>query len=311
METNKVCFIRCRKREGDYISDGIQKLGYEIVIPYKDTNLFRRLVREAWFRLHLPGRKIFFNKKINKINAEVFVIADSLICKQFLYWMKKMHPNSRICLNYENRVDKTFDPSCLDESIERWSYDKDDCKKYNMKFVHAALVDAYGFDAREKKEDKYDIVFLGKDKNRATYLKQLEEQFTALGLRSYFYICADRSFLTFKNKIYKPLMPYVEYLELLKCSKAALNIMPEGQTSLTQREIETAFYNIKCVTNNKGVLNSDLYDKSRYFVIGVDDFNNLVEFLNKPIKPVEESLLYKYSFENFAKTFIDDKPGED
>ena len=312
MEKNKVCFIRCYKREGDYVSDGIKKLGYQIVIPYKDTNLFRRLVREAWFRLHLPGRKLFFNKKLKNIDADVFVIADSLMCKQFLYWIKSIHPNSRICLNYENRVNRTFDPSVLDESlIERWSYDMDDCKTYNMKFVHAALVDAYNFDAREKVEDKYDIVFLGRDKNRAEYLKELENKFTNLGLRSYFYICADRSFLKFRNKIYKPLMPYEDYLNLLKCSKAALNIMPEGQISLTQREIETAFYNIKCVTNNKGVLTSDLYDKSRYFVIGVDDFKDLPSFLNEPIKPVDSKLLFKYSFENFAKTFIKDKPGEE
>lgn len=305
MDKSRICFVKTRKREGDYISDGIAKLGYKVIIPYKDTNLFRRLIREAWFRLHLPFRAIFFNKKLKKVDADIFIVADSLICKQFLIWLKKHHLDKRVVLNYENRADKTFNPDLVDSNvIEKYSYDQDDCKKYGMKYVHAVLVDAYNFDAREKIEDKYDIVFLGKDKNRLAKLHELQAKFSELGLRSYFYICADRSFLEFKNKEYKPLMPYVDYLELLKRSKAHLNIMPEGQRCLTQREVETAFYNIKCVTNNKGILDSELYDKSRYFVLGVDDFNNLKEFLDSPIKPVEKDIIKKYSFDSMVEAIV-------
>lgn len=305
MNQTEICFVKTKKREGDYIFDGIEMLGYKIFIPYKDTNLLRRLIREAWFRLHLPFRTLFFNKRLKKIDAKVFVVADSLICKQFLYWLKKHHPTSRVCLNYENRVASTFNPDLVDSSlIEKFSYDEDDCKQYHMKYVHAVLVDAYGIDAREKSDDKYDVVFLGKDKNRLGKLNELKAKFSDLGLRSYFYICADRSFLEYKNKEYKPLMPYVDYLELLKVSKAHLNLMPEGQKSLTQRELETIFYNIKCVTNNKGILTSELYDKSRYFVLGVDNIEDLPQFLETPIKPADPKLIQKYSFSELANAFI-------
>lgn len=306
---DKICFIRCYKSEGDYISDGFKKLGYQIYIPYKDTNLFRRLIREFWFRLHLPGKKIFFNKKLLKVDSEVFVVSDPLMCKQFLYWLKDTHPNSRICLNYENRVNKTFNPELVDSNvIEKWSYDKDDCEKYHMNFVHAALVESYMFDARENNNLEYDVLFLGRDKNRLGYLQDLENKLKEKNLKTYFYICADRSYLKFKNKKYKPLMSYTDYLELVKKSRAILNIMPDGQTSITQREIESAFYNIKCITNNKGVLTSDLYDKSRYFVLGVDDFENIDKFLKEPLKPAPKEIIDRYTIKTYAKTFIENKP---
>lgn len=309
---NKVCFVRCRKREGDYISDGIEKIGFPTFIPYKDTNLFRRLIREFWFRLHLPGRKMFFNKKLKKVEADIFIVSDSLICKQFLYWLKNTHPNARVCLNYENRADKTFCPDAVDSKIiEKWSYDKDDCEKYHMNFVHANLMEAYIFDAREKDEVKYDVIFVGKDKNRIQYVEELENKFKEKGLNPYFYICADRSFLQFKNKKYKPLMPYTDYLKLLKESRSILNIMLNGQTSITQREIEAVFYNIKCITNNKGILDSELYDKSRYFVLGVDDFENINKFLDTPIKPADPKMVEKYMTKTFVKTIVEFKPGEE
>lgn len=311
MDKNKVCFVKPRMLKGDYLYEGIRRLGYLAIIPYKDTNLFRRLIREFWFRLHLPFRSIFFNKKLKKVEADVFIVSESLTCKQFLYWLKKHHPNSRVCLNFENRAALIFDPNLVDSNlIEKWSYDKDDCRKYGMKYIHSVFVNAFEIDAREKNEILYDIFFLGRDKNRGPRLASYNEKFKELGLTLYSYICADRAFLQFKNKNYKPLLKYEEYLKLLKNTKAILNIMPEGQTSVTQRELETAFFNIKCVTTNKGILQSDLYDKSRYFVLDVDDYSTLKDFLNSPIKPVDKKILDKYSLAELVREFVDDDPGE-
>ena len=89
-------------------------------------------------------------------------------------------------------------------------------------------------------------------------------------------------------------MDYKEYIELLKRTKSHLNIVPDGQTSITQRELESVFDEVKCITNNRGILEFDLYDPSRYFVLGIDSISELSDFLNSEFKPIPPEKLVGY-----------------
>ena len=76
-----------------------------------------------------------------------------------------------------------------------------------------------------------------------------------------------------------------------------MNVVPEGQMSITQRELEVIFDGVKCITNNKGVLDFELYDESRYFLLE-DNYTEILEFLNLPFREIEEKTLSKYRFES-------------
>lgn len=93
-------------------------------------------------------------------------------------------------------------------------------------------------------------------------------------------------------------------MELLKRSKAALNVVREGQSSVTQRELETAFCEIKCITTNKAIKNFELYHPSRYFILGEDRIENLSEFMESPYVPVPEEKLDEYKFENVMREML-------
>lgn len=290
-----ICFIRPKQRGDDYCFDGIEKTGYKILIPYKDYNLLLRCLREAWFRLKFPKREIWFNKKICHVKAKVFIVKDPLMVSEFFLWLKKIHPASKIILDYDNRADRTINPSFVDSSIvEKWSYDADDCRKYNMNLKHGAYLDIYRIDKLE--EPEYDILYLGRDKGRAKKIFDLESEFQKLGLKTNFHICADRAFLKFKHQYYKSVIPYREYLEMLKRSRAILNIVQPGQTSITMREYEAVFDNVKCITNNQTIKQFELYHSSRYFVLGQDDMALLSVFLNTKFLPVSEEKLNEYKF---------------
>ena len=91
-------------------------------------------------------------------------------------------------------------------------------------------------------------------------------------------------------------MPYEKYLKILKESKAVLNIVPTGQRSITQREMETVFDGIKCITNNTGIKKFALYDETRYFILN-DNYKDILKFLNTPFRPVTDNELQEFRFE--------------
>lgn len=294
MDLNDFCIIRPKDKH-DYMVDAYIHEGINHMIPYKDYNLFMRVLREAWFRLHLPCREIWYNSKIRESNYGTYIVKDSLITDGLISWIRKYHQDARIIIDYDNRADALVKPTEItDKSVELWSYDPDDCEKYGMKYKKECYFDIYRF--KNEGEKEYDVIYLGRDKGRAGYLFKLRDEFEKMGLRVYMRICADRKFLFWKHSYYKPVLDYDQYLEILKKSRAILNIMPEGQKSITMREMEAVFDGIKCITNNKGIKDFEFYDKSRFFLIGEDNMDDIPEFLSVPFKPIDDRDLEKYRF---------------
>lgn len=303
MNKNDVCVIRAKLKD-DYVWNAIKGYGFKIYIPYKDKNILLRLMREVWFRLGLPKKDYWFNRELKTLKESNIIVYDPLVTPDLLTWLRRQYPYARIILSYENRADSTINPTTVDKSIEVWSYDHDDCKKYGMRFISPNFFDVYGFDSRVY-EKKWDVLYLGRDKGRLQQILSYEQLFREHNLRTHFHICADRAYLKYKNKIYKNVLTYKEYLELLKNSNSILNITRDGQSSITQREMEAVFFNIKCITTNKAIKNFELYDSSRYFILGVDDIKNLNQFLSCPFLEVESQKLTEYMYETVVCKMLD------
>lgn len=287
--TDKVCFIRA-KLKNDYVYNGLADAGYEINTPYVGNALIPRIMREVWFRCNLPHKEIWFNKKNMSLSEDIIIVRDPLITPEYLNWLRERKPKAVIIIQYENRASNTINPDKARPYVnELWSYDEQDCKEYGMKFFHPAFADN-GYN-NISGPIEYDILFVGRDKGRADRLFELQKSFESLGLKVLIYICADRKFLRFKKKYYRKLLNYDEYLKLAGKSRAILNIMPEGQRSITQRDLEAVVYNLKEITNNRGVREFEFYDPDRFFILGEDDFNKLAEFVRRDCPPVTEEML--------------------
>lgn len=294
MDINRICIIRAKLKD-DYFFDGIRNMGYKVMIPYKDRNLFLRCLREIWFRSRLPVRSLWYNSEIMNASADVFIIYDPLITPDFVTWVRDVHPQARIIVSYENRADRTISPdSITDMTVEKWSYDAEDCRRYSTNKMRSAYLDIYC--TYKTEEPKFDVVYVGRDKGRTKELFALRDTFERMGLNTYFHICADRQFLCLKHQYYKPLMRYQDYLKLIARSKAILNIMPKGQTSITMRDLEVIFHQIKGITNNKAIKDEEFYHPSRFFILDEDPLNEIPKFLSDPFIPLPEEILEKYRF---------------
>lgn len=302
MDKNRICFIRAKQKD-DYVFDGIRKSGYKIVIPYKDYNLFLRICRELWFRLKLPRRELWVNSEIERLNEDIIIIKDPLIVPELVRQVRKVHPDKKIIFDYDNRVYNSVDPDQIRKYVDEvWHYDEDDCRQYNLKFRGHSYLDIYQI--KTDQESVYDVFYVGRDKGRLNKMDEIKKKLETEGLKTYFHICATREFLTWTNRKYKHFLPYNGYLDLLKKSKAILNIVPEGQTSITQREMEAVFDGVKCITNNKGITFFKLYDNTRFFLLD-NNYDQIQEFLDVPFKPVLLSELEAYRFDSLVSNMLD------
>lgn len=307
LNKREICFIRPMQRHDDYWHYALRQSGYKTLIPYKDYFFTLRVIREIWFRLGLPKKEIWYNPQIKKCDAKIYFIKDPLMTVDFLEWLRKEKRDARIIMDFDNRAGTTIDPNLIiDPTIEKWSYDPDDCEKYKMRLKPKGYLDYYRIKRAEY--PIYDIVFVGRDKGRLEYLLKLEKCFKKCGLKTYFRISPNRFYMRYSRKYYKPIIPYSQYLELIAKSKAILNIMPDNQKGLTMRDFEAVFNGIKCITNNKAIKEFELYDPSRYFVLGVDDINTINDFLSTDFKRVNEEELDEYRLDKaISKIIVNEK----
>lgn len=283
----------------------IGQAGYKIIDPYKGNKLLFRIFREIWFRGNLPVKSIWYNKNA-KINSSIIVVMDSLITPDYMKWLRDQNPESRIILCYENRVNNTIDSNKLPNTwCEKWSGDPEDCERYGLRYIVGGGY--FRFHKVEKKEPKYDIFYIGRDKGRTNKLFELKDVFESRGLRTYFYITATRKYQRFNKPYYRPPIPYDQVLDLLSESRAVLHLTKGGQTGVTIRVLESLINEVKLITDNQMLTGYDFYDKDNIFVLGKDDLDTLPSFLDKPYKPVNDDILERYYFDNFWNNIARDE----
>lgn len=283
----------------DLIPENIKRSGYDIMVPYHGNALVLRILREIWFRLHLPYESIWYNKKAIT-EKKVIIVFDALIKKEYLLWLRKNNQTSRIVLYYSNPVKNTISPSDIpDWCCEKWSSDKHDCGMYNM---HWDEHSGYFEHLRVKKEEpRYDVLYVGRDKGRASQLLALRDILQSMNLKSYIHIVADRKHKRFSKPYYKKAIMYDEVRELISKSRAIINLATNAQSWLTIRVFESIFNEIKLITDNEELCKSDIYEKDNIFILGKDDINELPAFLDKPYKKLPLEKIERYYFNNWVE----------
>lgn len=285
-----------------FLNIPIQKSGYDVENPYYGNSFLLRVFRELHFRLGLPFQSIWFNKK-NIIDKKILFLAEALLTPKYIEWLHRKNPNSRIFILYGNKVNKNNNPNRLKRNwCSIWTTDLSDSEKYGLNFYGGL---AYFSIYKVKKEKpKYDVFYVGKDKNRLEILLELEKSFTDLGLKTYFHITPARRWFVKSNEYYKPFIPYEKILKYLGQSKAILHLAKGAQTGITMRVMESLVYKIKLITDCKELIDYDFYNPNNIFILGKDDINKLPEFLNMPYRDVKSKLFNHMYFEDMVIEII-------
>lgn len=279
----------------DFCYPALKSQGYEVLSPYKGNVLPLRLLRELHFRSPLPGKSIWYNKKLKKINCAI--VYDALITTEYMQWLRKKNPDSRLIYLYSNPVDKAIDPRQLPDSVcEKWTTDKKESEEYGIEYIgDGGYIRTWTV---KKEEPEYDVFFIGRDKGRLDKLTEIKDRLESLGLTTNFYITAYHRYQRFGKKAYKPLVPYTDVLKMLGKTRSILHLVDGGQSGITFRVMESIIHGIKLITDNRALKDSIYYNPHNFFILGDDDLSDLPAFLQRPFMPYPQELVDKLYYEN-------------
>lgn len=294
---DNVLFITAVK---GFYHDGIASEGYKIFSPYKEHNIFDRIIREMCFRTpFLPSRQ-WYNKNIYNEHPDYVIVSDPLITVDYLNWLQKTFPNAQLNFTYGNMVGKArhIKPYEIPKGWRIWTYDDYDAKEYGLRLYRVNAF--FRTFLRPRESAIYDVLFVGKDKGRGDYLLKLEERFKSMGLRTKFIIAADGR-LNRRKKYYQKPIPYKEVVDLIVKSRSILNVAMEDQKGMTLRDLESLFFDVKLLTTNKNVVNMDFYNPKNVFILdGLNNIEDIPAFLSTDSVLVPDEIKKQHTLEHFV-----------
>ena len=92
--------------------------------------------------------------------------------------------------------------------------------------------------------------------------------------------------------------------QILKNSKITLDIPAQTQKGLSMRTFESIAAHTKIITTNPGIRSIEFYNSSNVCVIDKDNINISSDFLKRDYVPLDDSVIEKYSFDNWMKAIF-------
>lgn len=287
--------------EPRYLVTFIKQKGLDVYPSFKELPISLRIIRRLFFILKLP-KSVWYAEWKYKLREAKIVIVFSTEDISILNYIKSVNPNIRIIFWYWNPVFRGISPDDVsNELCEKWAFDENDCKNFNMKHNTQFYLDNIKL---PQNKTKYDVVFVGLDKGRRAFVGDIENKMVSNDLEVYFYIVDDDA----SKRGYKgsfTAMPYHEYLNLISQSKAILDFVQEGQSGLTLRSLESIFFQRKLITNDVLIKTCDFYNPGNIFIIGTDKMECLKQFLKTPFEPVSADILTNYDINSWIKRFVE------
>ncbi len=266
--------------------------------PLKQINIIGRAVRRLLYSFKF--RPTYFYGDWKKIMDcfPVIVIYAQKNEDIISYLCSRKEENQRIIVWYWNPVSRCVNPNKIKGlGCELWSFDPEDCRKYGLNFNTTYYFKDLKLPVSFSKE--YDVFFCGINKGRKNKLNEIQAILAKNSITSFFYLVDEE--LPVSERL--PRLQYKEYLSKLSNANAILDILQDGQQGMTLRVMEALFFNKKLITNQSSIAKEDFYNSNNIFIIGKDDWNNIKDFMNKPVIKTPEEVLDKYDFFTWLKRF--------
>lgn len=275
----------------------------QIDSKWRHKGRFFRNIDKRLFIKNKGTSSTFLGNWSRKISDYDIIIIEALQANKLLveYIKKNAKPDTRVILWHWNKLFSQAiavdDPICI--GCELWSFDLDDCEKYGMHY------NTQYYDSKNCVSYPYrilhDVWFVGADKGRLKKLKEIAEIFEQHGVDYDFHI--TRSKESVSDYPYKKSIPYKCNLEHLAMSKAVLDIPLAGQRGLTLRPLEALFHHKKLITSDRSITQYEFYSPQNIFVIDLDDWEGLRDFLNSPFETSIQNKLNDYEISSWIKRF--------
>lgn len=255
----------------------------ELYFLNTDKPLFKLLKK---VKISILGK---WKNEINKYDK--FIIFESLYNEKVAKKIKRTKKENKVIVYFWNYIDDNNKYILNDKNIDEfWTFDKNDAKKYNMKYNSQFYTKNVKI---QDEQNKYDVLFLGRPKTRKKDIVDLEKKLKEEGIQTNFKIIENE----------KDYVSYDEYLKMIAESKCILDYNQEGQVGLSLRPMEALFLERKLITNNTDIKNYDFYNYDNIFILGEDNINEIKEFINKPYKKIDQDIIDYYDFDQWLNRF--------
>lgn len=291
MKKEKVLLLIETDIKKDVFYNDWKNNGYQVSLIFKKVNKLFRFVRRFWMKYNLPFSYLWLGEWYNNLNSyDSIIIHMSFLTRYLPFIVNKKYPNISIKCWYWNTIASNSIPiKTNNKNIEYWSFDDNDCKKYDLN----KNIQYYFRYNKTNSVKTNDIYFIGYNKNRINELKEFEEVVNQYGLKCNINIInSDKDYISY-NLVKRE----------LEKSKAVLEIVKQNQVGFTLRVLESLFFEIKLITNNKNIKNSKIYNKNNIFIIGDDNYDDLTNFINSPYDESVNVYQNDYCIETWLNNF--------
>lgn len=268
-------------------------------ILYKSNSIINKILRNLPFRI---SRKSLNVDILNTINSSDIIIMFDCVCKKGICkYLKIKFPDKKFIIYFRNKISsikkKNIDVSLLKKwKFELWSYNLLDCKNYNMYLGNQFFNEIYlNNESLINNNEIYDTIFIGSIKNRLSIIKKIHKILENKQLRNFFYLVPYSQEYYDKN-INNQYLDYINYLQILNKSNSIIDIVSKENYGLTLRPIEALFFKKKLITNYIDINKYDFYNSNNVFIIGKDNFDDILDFMHEPYNEISDDIIIKYSF---------------
>lgn len=180
---------------------------------------------------------------------------------------------------------------------EVYSFEKKDCKKYNLKFITNWI---YPIKTNTTSNEKYQVYNIS-SKDKRTFLLSKIARILKENDINYKIIIFHK-----KNKVKDPNLeftsiqiPLSEVNENLHNAQVLLDINRKGQNGLTFRVFESMALEKKLITTNSDIKNYDFYNPNNIMIIDEKKPNISLGFFDTKYEKISEMVFRKYTLDQW------------
>lgn len=188
---------------------------------------------------------------------------------------------------------------CFDEV---YSFEKDDCSKYNLKFITNWI---YPTPTNHKKTEQYQVFNISSKDRRFPLIEKIATVLKEKNINYKIIIFGkkrkgQKSNVEFISKQ----IPLTEVNDYLHNSDVLLDINRNAQKGLTFRVFESIGLEKKLITTNDDIKNYDFYNPNNILIIDEKKPDIPIDFFKNKYQKIPEEILKKYTIEGWINQVL-------
>jgi hypothetical protein len=300
------------------IANCLIEKGHEVTVI--DFNKFKYKYPSFWHRIINFFLKLIFKKnlKFQYYGQQIISVLENKNEKQDLILTIKAdfidEKSLESLKNYTNKSVAFFNDSiarypdtkrilhCFDEV---YSFEKTDCKKYDLKFKTNYIYDSV-MEGNDELSFENQLFNISSRDQRTKNIIRIAKSLYKLKINYNIIIFDEKRRIPGNDyvKVIRKPISLINVKKMVAASKTVLDIHRKNQDGLTFRVFESLGTQKKLVTTNADIKNYDFYNPNNILIIDAKNpiFPKL--FFETDYEKVPEKIQEKYKVENWVETFL-------